>query len=102
MLPKQWLQLQNPNGSDTFIVKSLDYTLDQLKQWSKQPGMAERRQSLYLYTDGIDNVSGTNDPNGWQDDASNLVSTLHQDGYDWRFVPAAGGSFTDSGSGMCH
>ena len=31
-----------------------------------------------------------------------LELTLHQDGYDWRFVPAAGGSFTDSGSGMCH
>jgi hypothetical protein len=31
-----------------------------------------------------------------------LELTLHQDGYDWRFVPSAGGSFSDSGSGMCH
>jgi hypothetical protein len=28
--------------------------------------------------------------------------TLHPDGYDWRFVPVAGESFTDSGSGECH
>ena len=28
--------------------------------------------------------------------------TLHAGGYDWQFVPEAGGSFTDSGSGNCH
>lgn len=27
---------------------------------------------------------------------------LHADGYDWRFMPQAGRSFTDSGSGSCH
>ena len=31
-----------------------------------------------------------------------LKLTLRSDGYDWRFVPAAGSSFTDSGSGTCH
>ena len=31
-----------------------------------------------------------------------LELTLHPTGYDWRFVPAAGGSFTDSGSGSCN
>jgi acid phosphatase type 7 len=31
-----------------------------------------------------------------------LELTLHPGGYDWRFVPVAGGSFTDSGSGICH
>ncbi|HUZ01001.1 MAG TPA: alkaline phosphatase, partial [Thermomicrobiaceae bacterium] len=31
-----------------------------------------------------------------------LVLTLHATGYDWKFVPAAGGQFTDSGSGSCH
>jgi hypothetical protein len=31
-----------------------------------------------------------------------LVLTLHQGGYDWRFVPVAGATFTDSGSGACH
>ena len=31
-----------------------------------------------------------------------LALTLHPSGYDWRFVPVAGSSFTDSGSGSCH
>jgi acid phosphatase type 7 len=31
-----------------------------------------------------------------------LKLTLHPTGYDWRFVPAAGGTFTDFGSGTCH
>ena len=28
--------------------------------------------------------------------------TLRADGYDWEFVPVAGGRFRDSGSGRCH
>jgi hypothetical protein len=31
-----------------------------------------------------------------------LEMTLHPDSYDWRFVPAAGGTFTDQGSATCH
>jgi hypothetical protein len=31
-----------------------------------------------------------------------LKLTLHATGYDWQFVPVAGASFTDSGSGTCH
>ena len=31
-----------------------------------------------------------------------LKLTLHPSGYDWQFVPQAGKSFTDSGSGTCH
>jgi PKD repeat protein len=31
-----------------------------------------------------------------------LDLTLHSTGYDWRFVPEAGKTFTDSGSGTCH
>ena len=31
-----------------------------------------------------------------------LALTLHPDGYDWRFAPVAGASFTDSGHGRCH
>ncbi len=30
-----------------------------------------------------------------------LALTLRDDGYDWRFVPVAGGTFTDSGTGRC-
>jgi PKD domain-containing protein/calcineurin-like phosphoesterase family protein len=31
-----------------------------------------------------------------------LKLTLRTDAYDWQFVPAAGASFTDSGTGSCH
>jgi acid phosphatase type 7 len=31
-----------------------------------------------------------------------LKLTLHAQSYDWQFVPEAGGSFTDAGSGLCH
>ena len=31
-----------------------------------------------------------------------LMLTLHPNSYDWRFVPEAGKSFTDSGSENCH
>jgi Cellulase (glycosyl hydrolase family 5) len=31
-----------------------------------------------------------------------LKLTLHERGYDWSFERAAGGSFTDAGSGSCH
>ena len=31
-----------------------------------------------------------------------LKLTLKNGGYDWRFMPTAGGTFTDSGSGTCH
>ena len=31
-----------------------------------------------------------------------LELTLHARSYDWRFVPEAGASFTDSGNGVCH
>ncbi len=31
-----------------------------------------------------------------------LKLTLHPTGYEWAFVPIAGQTFTDSGSGLCH
>ena len=31
-----------------------------------------------------------------------LRLTLHSSGYDWKFVPESGSTFTDSGSGTCH
>jgi hypothetical protein len=31
-----------------------------------------------------------------------LMLTLHSNSYDWQFVPEAGQTFTDSGTGLCH
>jgi hypothetical protein len=27
---------------------------------------------------------------------------LHEDSFDWEFIPVAGGAFSDRGSGTCH
>ena len=45
------------------------------------------------------------DPNSDVRDASTagvLRLDLHEGGYDWEFIPVAGGSFTDRGNGTCH
>jgi len=49
--------------------------------------------------------STTIQPNSERRDASSygvLKLTLHASTYDWQFVPVAGASFTDSGTGTCH
>jgi hypothetical protein len=48
---------------------------------------------------------GTIQPNSQARNADTygvLELTLRASGYDWRFVPEAGRTFTDSGSGTCH
>jgi hypothetical protein len=52
-----------------------------------------------------DYAFGTVQPNSEVRDAQTfgvLELTLHDGGYDWRFVPTAGGTFTDAGTGYCH
>jgi hypothetical protein len=48
---------------------------------------------------------GTILPTSWirnSDTYGVLKLTLRLDGYDWKFVPVAGKTFTDSGSTNCH
>jgi hypothetical protein len=48
---------------------------------------------------------GTIQPNSEVRDGNTygvLKLTLHATSYDWQFVPVAGASFTDSGTGNCH
>jgi len=48
---------------------------------------------------------GTVQPNSEVRESSTygvLKLTLHANGYDWEFVPIAGQTFTDSGTGACH
>ena len=48
---------------------------------------------------------GTILPNSEAHDATSygvLKLTLHATSYDWQFIPVAGASFTDSGTGNCH
>ena len=48
---------------------------------------------------------GTIQPNSEKRDGNTygvLKLTLHATSYDWEFVPVAGATFTDSGTGSCH
>jgi hypothetical protein len=50
-------------------------------------------------------VMGVAQPNSEKQNADTfgvLKLTLHPTGYDWEFVPEAGKTFTDTGSGECH
>jgi hypothetical protein len=53
--------------------------------------------SLYNFTGTVPNVAASNDTT-----YGALKLVLHANSYDFQFVRAAGGSFTDSGSGTCH
>jgi hypothetical protein len=54
-------------------------------------------RALHPFAAALPNSQVRND-NTW----GILKLTLHRASYDWRFVPTAEGSFTDSGSARCH
>ena len=54
-------------------------------------------ESHYVFTTPIANTEAYN-----TDTFGVLKLTLYAGGYDWQFVPVAGKTFTDSGSGTCH
>jgi hypothetical protein len=72
-------------------------------------GTADPARGIRHFTVGTGGVPltpiGTPVPNSEvQSNAAHgvLKLTLRADGYDWQFVPVAGTTFTDSGSGTCH
>jgi hypothetical protein len=54
-------------------------------------------RSLYPIRDPIANSEVDND-----ETYGVLKLTLHPEGYEWRFKPVEGETFTDSGSARCH
>lgn len=72
-------------------------------------GQADAQRGIRQFTVGIGGRSlysfGTIKPNSEvrNNDAFGVLGmTLHAGGYDWQFVPQAGKTFADSGSGSCH
>jgi hypothetical protein len=69
---------------------------------------ADPQQGIRLFTVGTGGEShndGGSDVNIEVRNAATfgiLKLTLYPDGYDWQFLPVAGATFTDSGSGACH
>jgi acid phosphatase type 7 len=72
-------------------------------------GVADSTRGIREFVVGTGGASheplGTIQPNSQVRNADTygvIELTLHARGYDWRFVPVAGESFTDSGSDQCH
>lgn len=57
-------------------------------------------ETLYGFTDPL--PAGTNLEVRNNTTHGVLKVTLRSGGYDWKFVPSSGASFTDAGSGNCH
>lgn len=72
-------------------------------------GGADPARGLRSFVAGMGGAShyvfGTIQPNSEARNADTygvLKFTLHANGYDWRFVPVAGKTYGDSGTGACH
>ena len=72
-------------------------------------GAADSQRGIRQFTVGTGGKErysfGTVKPNSERRDNTSygvLKLTLKSGGYDWQFIPAAGSSFTDSGSRSCH
>ncbi len=72
-------------------------------------GAADPANGIRQFTVGTGGEShyqvGTIKPNSQVRESNTfgvLKMTLRPDGYDWQFVPVAGKTFTDGGSGSCH
>jgi len=72
-------------------------------------GVADAARGIRQFTVGTGGRShytfGTIQPNSQVREGNTygvLKLTLHANSYDWQFVPVAGSSFTDSGTGNCH
>lgn len=68
-----------------------------IRQFVVGTGGGKGGKGLYPIADPIANSEVRND-----NTYGVLKLTLRPDGYDWRFVPVEGETFTDSGSGGCH
>jgi len=101
-----WNLLYDEGADLVFSGHDHDYqrfaALDKLGQPDRDRGI----RSFVVGTGG--NVAYAVDaPNGVLETSESgtrgiLAVTLHADGYDWKFIPEAGKTFTDSGSGSCH
>jgi hypothetical protein len=93
------------NGHDhvyeRFAPQKPDGTLDNafgIRQFTVGTGGGE---SLYAWQDPTPPPSAHIEARD-NETVGVIKLTLHSNSYDWQFVPAAGGTFTDSGSGNCH
>jgi hypothetical protein len=77
--PQTPAQVADPNGIREFVVGTGGIATQKFAA-TIQPNSEVRKKGVF----GV------------------LELTLHAGSYDWQFMPAAGSTFTDSGSGTCH
>ena len=104
---KPWVQaLYDANADVLLQASNHDYQRFAPQNMSDRPDPAHGLHafvvgtggiSLYPFTGTAPNVEASNDRT-----YGVLKMVLHANGYDFEFVPVAGGTFTDSGSGTCH
>jgi hypothetical protein len=104
---KPWMQALYDHDADLIVQASNhDYQRFAPQDLHDAPDSARGLRAFVVGTGGIGHYDFTGTAaNVEASDATTygaLELTLHRDGYDWRFEPAAGGSFTDVGSGRCH
>jgi acid phosphatase type 7 len=94
-------------GADV-VLNGHDHNYERFSPQSPQ-GTADAAYGIREFVVGTGGKSqlamGTTKPNSEVRQNSTfgvLELTLHDNGYDWRFAPEAGRSYTDSGSAACH
>jgi hypothetical protein len=105
---KPWIQLLYDAGVDVVLqAHNHDYERFAPQDPDDRPDPARGITAFVVGTGGQSNdaFSGSLAANSVVRDAATfgvLALTLHPAGYDFRFVPVPGASFTDAGSGTCH
>ncbi len=100
-----WQALQDEHAE--LVLSGHDHTYERFAPQSAD-GRADIAQGLRSFVVGTGGKNlysfGTIQPNSEVRSSSSfgvLLLTLRPDGYDWRFDPVAGGTFSDAGSGSC-
>jgi hypothetical protein len=104
---KPWVQALYDAGADVILNgHQHNYQRFAPQNPSDELDMARGLREFVVGTGGIGSYAFTGSAaNVEASDAATygaLKLTLRPTGYDWSFLPAAGGSFTDAGSGTCH
>ena len=89
------------------VVSGHEHHYERFKQMNASGSSTSSGLRQFVVGTGGSNEYAVAGPGGTLEASATDVSgvlalTLHPDGYDWRFVPVAGGTYTDAGSGSCH
>jgi hypothetical protein len=105
---KPWIELLYDAGADV-VLQAHEHVYERFapQDLDDRPDPARGIAAFVVGTGGESHFpfSGAPAPNSLVRDATTfgvLALTLHPAGYDFRFIPVPGGSFTDAGSGTCH